>query len=56
MNINIISGTESFRKECVKRHLRITPKRTVLYKELLKAEDYPNPNCLNSKKAAYSLT
>ena len=55
MDTNIDFVKESFRKECIERNLRITPKRTLLYKELLKAEDCPKPNHLNSKKASCPL-
>jgi len=36
----------SFRKECREHNLKITPQRTVIYIELLKARDHPSADVL----------
>ena len=44
--MNSKSGMECFRKECLEHNLKITPQRTEIYKELLKAKDHPSADAL----------
>jgi Fur family peroxide stress response transcriptional regulator len=37
---------ESFRKKCGERNLKITPQRSEIYKELLKAKDHPSADMM----------
>ena len=37
---------ESFRKKCREQNLKITPQRTEIYKELLKAKDHPSADMM----------
>ena len=55
MKINIGCEIECFKKGCMENNLKIMPQRAAINKELLKAEGCPNPNHLNSEKAAYLL-
>jgi Fur family peroxide stress response transcriptional regulator len=43
---SIESSMEIFRKMCEGHNLKITPQRTVIYKELLKAKDHPSADML----------
>ena len=46
------SGDESldlFREKCKENHLKITPQRIVIYRELLKSKDHPNAEALHRK-------
>lgn len=56
MKVNIGCVMKYFGSECMKNNLETIPQRIVIDKELLKAEDCPNPNYLNSEKAVYLLT
>lgn len=46
MNINIDSGMERLKNKCMEHNLRITPQRTEIYRELLKAKDHPSADVL----------
>ena len=49
MKTNTNSGMERFREECRAHNLKITPQRTAIYKELLKAKDHPSADVLYKK-------
>lgn len=46
MDKNIESRIDFFRKECRENNLKITPQRTEIYKELLKAKDHPSADMM----------
>ena len=55
MKMNIGCRMNCFGSERMENTLKAMSQCATIDKELLKVEDCPNPNYLNSKKSAYSL-
>jgi len=50
MKLTLSDGSlELFRVKCRENNLKITPQRTVIYRELLKSKDHPNAEALHKR-------